>query len=396
MLDYSTGFNLNSFRNRITNKLTLVILMTSGLFVVSQVYILLPLFEVLENHLNVASTKIVWTVSAFSFSYAIGFIVFGPLSDFVGRRRIILIGLSLLSLTTLLIGTTNSFIIFIVLRIAECLAASTFAPAAMAYVGGSSDESFRVLGLSLLIMSFALAGVLGQVYASVFSYLLNIHWMFYILAGIYGVAFILVFTMLGESVKGKIETTSLAYKNMFSHLINPKLAPIYFVTFIILMSFVAVYSVLGNYLHQQFRLDTNSLIYIRIAGVPSMCLSPFSGLLSRKIGGSAVARIGLLVLIFGLIGESYSRSLLCFILSSMLFDAGIAIITPALVTMINVIVCVSKGAAMSLYTFFLFAGAGVGPLVDEGIQMAGFQWLCLIFIFLFTVCFLVLLYRKRC
>ncbi len=379
-----------------SEKKIIVALMLCGLFVVSQVYLFIPLVLLLQKNLFISHSNALWVISAFSLSYASGFLLLGPLSDRFSKKRLMLIGLVLLSAITFVIGFIHNFTTLIIFRILQGLAASTFAPTAMAYVSELSSENSRVIGLSLLIMSFALAGIFGQVYASIVSEILGLQWVFWLLGSVY---IIMTFFIAPKLSAGKkIKTSSPVfdtYKNMLLHFKNPALVLLYVITFIILMSFVSVYDILGDYLNQRFGLALQNVFYIRMAGIPSMCLSPVAGYFARKIGGSTITIIGLIILILGLLFESLSSSLPHFTLSSALFDAGIAITTPGIVIMINKAAQQAKGSAMSLYTFFLFFGAGLGPLVSSELYKHGFSGVCYAFAALFFVCILMLSFASK-
>ena len=78
--------------------------MICGVFVVSQVYLLIPLISTLKNHYTISTGSAEWVISAFGFAYATGFLTLGPLSDCYSRKKFIAIGLIALSIVTFMIG----------------------------------------------------------------------------------------------------------------------------------------------------------------------------------------------------------------------------------------------------------------------------------------------------
>jgi YNFM family putative membrane transporter len=65
----------------------LVLLAVCGLLVPAQLYLAIPLATPVQVSFAASESAAAWTGSAFSLAYAIGFLVFGPLSDRIGRRR---------------------------------------------------------------------------------------------------------------------------------------------------------------------------------------------------------------------------------------------------------------------------------------------------------------------
>jgi MFS transporter, YNFM family, putative membrane transport protein len=376
---------------------SILLLMLCGIFVVAQVYLLIPMEALIQHQYAVSPDDAAWVISAFGFAYALGFLTLGPLSDCFSRKKFIVFGLVILSVITFFLGVVHSYDALIFLRVLQGFAASIFAPTAMAYMGMIGEESRRVLGLSLLIMAFALSGILGQVYAVYVMLFLGWPWLFWGMALAYVVVAFFIFWRLEENGKARSKSDfSLAlYTRMIQHIKNARLVPLYFTTFIILMSFVSVYSVLGGYLGHKFGLASDKIVYIRMAGIPSMCLSPWAGSMARRFGGNRVAMVGLCILMLGLCFEAMAGSLGFFVFSSAFFDAGVAVTTPGIVVMINKVVTQAKGSAMSLYTFFLFVGAGLGPIVSERLYVYGFKTVCFSFVGLFALCFFMLLLAQN-
>jgi len=70
--------------------LAMMILALSALLVVSQLYIPIPLIGLFSQTFQVTPATAVWIGSGFGFAYAAGFLVFGPLSDHLGRRNLLI------------------------------------------------------------------------------------------------------------------------------------------------------------------------------------------------------------------------------------------------------------------------------------------------------------------
>lgn len=90
-------------------------------------------------------------------------------------------------------------------------------------------------------------------------------------------------TQLPKGTGYRLNTTIVnVYKNMAALLIRSSLLSAYAAAFMVLLSFVAMYSGLGGYLENKYDIDQNGLFLIRLAGIPGMLLSPLFGKFIQK------------------------------------------------------------------------------------------------------------------
>ena len=67
----------------------------------------------------------------------------------------------------------------------------------------------------------------------------------------------------------------------------------------------------------------------------------------------------------------FSKDLYTTIIMSVLFVAGIATVVPTLLAIVGDLGGENKGIVTSLYTFILFIGASLGPIISTGIMQTG-------------------------
>jgi len=107
-------------------------LVVCALAVVSLLYLPIPILGMLAENYGVATAQAADSLSAFGFAYAVGFLVFGALSDRLGRKIVLLCGLCALAIITLCLIFVSNWQGFIALRICQGLAAASFPPVALA------------------------------------------------------------------------------------------------------------------------------------------------------------------------------------------------------------------------------------------------------------------------
>ncbi len=75
-------------------------------------------------------------------------------------------------------------------------------------------------------------------------------------------------------------------------------------------------------------------------------------------------RFALAVAIVGLAAMGLTTSLPLLVAISVLFVAGIALAVPSLVALVGQLGGKSRGIAVSVYTFILFVGTSLGPIIS--------------------------------
>ncbi|MNV76687.1 Major Facilitator Superfamily protein [compost metagenome] len=133
-----------------------------------------------------------------------------------------------------------------------------------------------------------------------------------------------------------------------------------------------MYSVLGSYLSgPTFWLNPHEILYVRSFGVLGMLVSPFAGRLARRYGVLAVLRGGLTLAVLGLSTLGLIPNLLLLVFMTLVFVSGIALAVPSLVSLIGQLGGEARGIAVSVYTFILFAGTSLGPIVSIQFMKSG-------------------------
>jgi predicted MFS family arabinose efflux permease len=117
--------------------------------------------------------------------------VFGPLSDHIGRRAVLLVGLILFALACLLVGLTNALIFFAVGLILISVAKVLYDPAMQGLISDRVPYLTRGRIIALSELSWSLAGLVGLGLAGILVQMLNWRAPFAIL-GVFGIASILL------------------------------------------------------------------------------------------------------------------------------------------------------------------------------------------------------------
>ncbi|NUU60093.1 MFS transporter [Paenibacillus sp. JW14] len=342
-----------------------MILCWAGMVIMSSLYVTLPLIPLFSDVFGVSSTQAATAGSIFSLGFAIGCLIYGPLSEKYGRKSVIFIGLIALTCISLLIGLVRDFSWIIVLRGFQGAAAATFSPVALAYAVEMFPAQKRVTAIGFITTGFMVAGIVGQVMSGIVSQYYGWNAIFYFLAVVYSITAILVLKFLPKADFQNPNSSILdPIRNIGKLFARKNLILAYLVALVLLMSFVSMSTVLGTYLSSStFGLSKQEILYVRSAGVLGMLLSPFAGMLAERFGTMKILRGGLLLAVLGLASLGLISNLTLLVIMSVIFIAGIALVGPALISLVGQFGGQSRGIAVSVYTFILFAGTSLGPII---------------------------------
>ncbi|WP_342530433.1 MFS transporter [Lysinibacillus sp. FSL M8-0216] len=368
--------------NRENYALMTTILSWTGMVVMSSLYLTIPLISLFSDYFNISLVQAGFTSSVFSLGFALGCFFYGAISEKYGRKNVIVFGLFSLSMITLLLGLVNDFSIILLLRGIQGLAAATFSPVALAYTLEVFPNDRKVGAIGFISTGFLVAGIVGQVFSGYVSEQSHWHVIFYVLAAVYLITALLVVWILP---KGVLQNES---KNIWAPLkrigiifTNRNLIFSYIISFVLLMSFVSMYIILGAYLtSDSFGMNSQNLIYIRAFGIVGMVMSPFAGKLAKRFNVLFVLKMALCLSIISLTVMSLISTIAGLTIISILFVGGIALAVPSLVTLVSQLGWNMGGIAVSMYTVILFAGTSIAPFISVYLIQTGS----------FTVAFLLL------
>jgi predicted MFS family arabinose efflux permease len=344
----------------------LAVLVPSALMVLMQLYLAIPLAPVMAKALaSGGAAAALGTV--YSLAYALGFLIFGPLSDRYGRKAVLVPGMVAFAIATGALSVAPSMTLVGVLRAVQGLLASSFAAVALAYVGEALPPRWRSTGIGAIATAFLVAGIAGQVYAQAVAEAFGWRWVFGLAAPALGLAAVGLAKVLVEPASGpRSATLAQKYRELATLARQRQLALPYLASCTMLLSFVAMYAALGPLLVTRFELGHTDVLLVRLAGLPGMVLAPFAGWLVGRFGAVRVAIAGFVVAASGLTIEAVTAAnLRALVIASAVFVAGIATVVPAMIAVVGSRAGPARAGALGLGGLAIFVGASCGPLVPE-------------------------------
>lgn len=363
---------------RNTPSFIIIVLAACGLTVVSQLYLPVPLLVEMAEQYDTSVSAAGLVLTAFGIAYATGFLVFGPLSDRLGRKMVMVPGLGFLALASLFVAFAPTFEIVVGARILQGFVAATLPPVALAYLSETLPEKAQAFGIACMSTAFMLAGLLGQLYGGALG---SLSAAVLPLVIVYATGAVIVTQLPGRRVEGGKELKSIfgVYRGLPELLSNTALLRTYAGTFVLLFSFVAFYTTLELFGGEVIRSAGMELIAVRAIALPAMLLPLIMVRFVRSYGPRALVCTGLSVGATGLIvAGTAPGTVWLLVLSSVVFVAGISITVPGLIALVGSLAPERRGLALAIYAFVLFVGASLGPQVPVLLESLGFGGVCFI------------------
>ncbi|MFE3739815.1 MFS transporter [Streptomyces sp. NPDC059134] len=357
-------------------RVQLALLVAMAFAIPAQLYLAIPVADRVRVAYGVDAASAAWTGAAFSLAYALGFLVFGPLSDRVGRRPVLAGGALATAVTTALTAAAPGLGWFLAGRALQGFAAATFAPVALAYVTERAPAARRPVALSLLTTGLLGAGIAGQVYGQLVTEYADWRAAFWPAAPLYAAAAVAFWRLLAPGAPGAPGTPGgvppapggsvrAVAATALTLLRTPGPAAVFAAALPVFGGFVAFYAVLERELRLTYGYDAGGLLLAQAAGAVGLLAGP---LVNRRFGAAgprALALAGYLISASGLLLALVAGIAAvpeAVIGAGVVFVAGTGLIVPGTVGLLHQLAPHARGTAGAVNTFALFAGASAGQL----------------------------------
>lgn len=183
-------------------RLVLALLLTASFTLAVDFSILNVALPVIGSDVGFGIHTIAWIATSFALCAAGFTLFFGRVADFVGRKRLFLIGMAVLAGGSLLGGLAQSPEVLLTARILQGLATAAVTPAALALLTTSFPEGpqrERALGLngSLMAAGFTTGAILGGILTDLLSW----RWAFFLNLPVAALALLLGPALLTEGAR---------------------------------------------------------------------------------------------------------------------------------------------------------------------------------------------------
>ena len=268
----------------------------------SQTIIITPILPVIGEELGVGPGPLGWLVSLYSWMLAAAALVMGPVSDRIGRRRVLLIGSGWLAVALALHGAAHSFGMLLAARALAGVGGGMLSGAAVSYVGDAFSYERRGWATGWVMSGVPFGLVLGVPLGRMLAVEAGFEMPFVSFAVVMAVAFALILTVVPQpDVERSASLTIRGALQQYRALLGLRDARVAsLLYFLMYFSLGLLLFYLPYWLTEQFP-DLTVMVFGRplalfgvpvdfiaslflVGGVASVLVSPRAGALSDVVG----------------------------------------------------------------------------------------------------------------
>jgi multidrug resistance protein len=326
-------------------------------------YIVSPLIPIITSDLNINTSYGGYLVTAYSLLYVIFSLILGPISDKLGRKKMIIIGMFLFCISSFYTGLSGNYVMILIARGFTGIGAACAAPNVWSYIGDYFEYKERGRITGIIASGLSLGMILGVPIGSFLTKLISWRQNFYILGIISLIVVLLMIKLLPNIKIVKESTIKNNYKNHLKKIFQENIVVFSFiVTFLISFANFGLYTFLGYWLNKQFHLGILYVgLFLIIAGLGNFFGAQTSGFLSDKYGKKNIACISALIMaiVIILVPVFKFNIYLTIIVVFLWLGSGGASFT-VMQVIATQLSSESRGTVMSINNSFFWGGTAIG------------------------------------
>jgi len=328
--------------------------------------IVLPVMPFYIERLGAGGRELGWLTSTYSLMQLVCAPLWGMLSDRVGRKPVIAVGVLGYAVTLFLFGLATEFWMLFVARTLSGMLSSAAMPTSMAYVGDNAPEGERSARMGQLGAAMGAGIIAGPLLGGLLS-ARSLSLPFFVGAGMAGISFLLVLLLLPESRpapapnREKVRVTGVALRRAIFGPTGLLLLLIFIMSF----GLANFQGIIGLYVVDKFRATTSQVgtLWMVIGAVLILGQGGLTGPLTKRFGELTVIRVGLAIGALAFARIALAASFVALLLAVAFFVLTLALIGPALNSYVSRLAGNHQGTVMGLSSAAASLGRVVGPLL---------------------------------
>ncbi|GHH99124.1 MFS transporter [Neobacillus kokaensis] len=322
--------------------------------------IIIPVLPFYAEEIGATPTELGLLMAVYSLMQLIFAPMWGQVSDRIGRKPVMMIGIAGLALSFFIQAISTELWMLFAARIIGGILSSANMPTAMAYVADITTAENRGKGMGIIGAATGLGFVFGPAIGGIFSKI-SLSMPFYIASASSFLTLFLVMLLLKES-KHK-SSDSIQKKQSFWSAFNSGASVLFIVQLFISLSLSGLEATFAYFAAKKAGLNTVQLGYIfMIMGFGSaMVQGGLVGKWTKKYGENAVIQGGIIVsaIGFGLILLVHNFATAAIYLT--IFGLGNGVIRPSVSSLLTKTAKTGHGSSTGLLSSFDSLGRIIGP-----------------------------------
>jgi len=328
-------------------------------------WVVSPILPAIAQSIGVPPVRAGLLITAYMIPFGLFQLVFGPLADRYGKRKIITISMILFTLCTALCGVGLGLFDLSLYRGLTGVFAACVMPISLALIGDlvPMERRQQVIGLFMGI-AFLGQGLSMAVGGSI-AYFVSWRGVFLTYAALSLISTVLLFSV-GRKASSQPKPIGANFVKPYIDLLrNPSNLMVYLVILVEGMLIIGSFSYLGAYTEYLFHFNYFAIgLTLTAFGAGAVVTGRLVGKIVPQIGRSNALSIGLVtaMLADGLLFGAGDHSLIL-VISVALLGVGFMLAHSTLLTMATEFARMARGTAMSLVAFCFMGGGGIGTAI---------------------------------
>ena len=339
----------------------------------ADMYVTQPVLPLLSRELGLTPAQAGLSISAVVVGIAAASSFYGPLSDALGRKRVMVGSALLLVIPTLLCALARSFGMLLTLRVAQGVLIPGITAVSVAYAGDHVGGRRLAAVVGGIIAASVTGGLVGRVAGGLIASAAGWREGFVLFAAMtLGAALLLARGLSPRRVAERVGWAR-AYGGMLRHLADRRLAGAFLIGMTLFFGWTGMFTYLPYHLVEApYRLGTAQVSGVYAVYVAGVIVSPVAGRLSLRVSPRAVMALGLAAAVVGMLATLLGP-LPAIVAGLVVLCLGMFTAQAVAPAFVNTSARTAKGGANALYLMFYYVGGTLGSVLP-GLAWQAWRW----------------------
>jgi len=326
--------------------------------------IIIPVIPFYAEDLGASPTELGLLMAVYSLMQFLFAPMWGRISDRIGRKPVIMIGIFGLAVSFFLMALSTELWMLFAARIIGGFLSAANMPTVMAYAADITSEEDRGKGMGVIGASIGLGFIFGPAIGGIFSKT-NLHMPFYIAGTLSLLTFFLVMIVLKESLSKEQRHPKDRKRTGLLKALNGPESVLFFLSLFITLSLSGLEATFAYFAAEKAGLGTTELGYIfMIMGLAGAIVQGgLVGRLTKQFGEGFVIQIGIFVSAVGFFLILFTKDFVTAAIYLTIFGVGNGIIRPAVSALLTKRSKTGHGSVTGLLSSFDSLGRILGPIL---------------------------------
>jgi MFS transporter, DHA1 family, multidrug resistance protein len=326
--------------------------------------IIIPVIPFYAEDLGASPTELGLLMAVYSLMQFLFAPMWGRISDRIGRKPVIMIGIFGLALSFFLMALSTELWMLFAARIIGGFLSAANMPTVMAYAADITSEEDRGKGMGVIGASIGLGFIFGPAIGGIFSKT-DLQMPFYIAGALSLLTFFLVMIVLKESLSKEQRHPKDRKRPGLLKALNGPESVLFFLSLFITLSLSGLEATFAYFAAEKAGLGTTELGYIfMIMGLAGAIVQGgLVGRLTKRFGEGFVIQIGIFVSAVGFFLILFTKDFVTAAIYLTIFGVGNGIIRPAVSALLTKRSKTGHGSVTGLLSSFDSLGRILGPIL---------------------------------